>query len=291
MNILISGATGYLGSNLINSMFGDGHNFILLKRQNSLLARINECILPQLTMINIDSPNWQALLDQEQVDIIIHTATSYGRNNETLDNLIHTNIVFPIDLLNFSLKNHVKAFINTDTSLSPSVSAYSLTKNHFIDYAKLLNAKKKLSFVNVKMEHMYGPHDDLSKFTSFVINKCVRHESEIPLTRGEQLRDFIYIDDVVDAYKTIVNHVPFIDKGFVEFELGSGNAITIKQFVSMVHEFSQSKSKLLFGALPYRENEAMLSKADLTGLSKLGWNCKTSLEQGIRSIIEKEYGI
>jgi nucleoside-diphosphate-sugar epimerase len=113
----------------------------------------------------------------------------------------------------------------------------------------------------------------------------------IKLTPGDQLRDFIYIDDVVAAYIAIINSLDIIGSQIVkEFEVGSGEVHTIKDFVLTAQRIIGSGSELSFGALPHRENEIMYSMANLNPLLELGWECKTSMEAGIKKIVSSLTG-
>jgi nucleoside-diphosphate-sugar epimerase len=135
---------------------------------------------------------------------------------------------------------------------------------------------------------MYGPGDDESKFTTHVIKSCLANVPELKLTAGEQKRDFIYIDDVISAYMILLEKAKQQTENFQEYDLGSGKAIKIREFVEIVHKITQSCTKLNFGVLPYRENEIMQSEADITSLMSLGWLCQTSLIEGIKKIVQSD---
>ena len=130
---------------------------------------------------------------------------------------------------------------------------------------------------------MYGPDDDESKFTSYIINSCSKNDAEIKLTLGEQKRDFIYIDDVVFACQLLLSHKQ--DKEFEEYQLGSGVPVTIREFVETVHKLTKSRSLLRFGALDYRENEVMHSVANVESLTALGWKPRNNLVDGLKKVI------
>ena len=133
---------------------------------------------------------------------------------------------------------------------------------------------------------MYGPKDDSSKFVQFVIESLLRNEEKIKLTKGEQKRDFIFIKDVVEAYLKLLEVHDSLEDGFNEFEVGTGESITIKELVVKIKILTgNTKTKLIFGALPYRENEIMESKADITKLRGIGWSPKVSLEDGLKDTI------
>jgi nucleoside-diphosphate-sugar epimerase len=138
----------------------------------------------------------------------------------------------------------------------------------------------------MRLEHFYGPGDEASKFTTHVINSCLRNVPELKLTLGEQKRDFIYIDDVVSAYLIILEKLGQFPDLFNEFHVGSGAAVSIRDFVEKVHHITGSKTQLAFGSLPYRKGEVMSSHANVEPLEKLGWFCKINLEQGLNLVME-----
>jgi len=73
---------------------------------------------------------------------------------------------------------------------------------------------------------------------------------------------------------------------FMEFDVGSGHAVSIRKFVEAVHRITASKTHLAFGALPYREGEVMLSEANIDPLLELGWTCLIGLDEGLRSAVK-----
>jgi nucleoside-diphosphate-sugar epimerase len=235
------------------------------------------------------------------VDAVIHTATCYGRNGETAAEIFEANTVFPLRLLETATYFNSGIFFNTDTFFNSEskfntgsfnykyLNYYMLSKKHFYEWGKLYANNKKICFVNIRLEHVFGPGDDSSKFTSQVINSCLANISELKLTPGEQKRDFIYVDNVVDAYEVLLEKVINQSNLFQEYELGSGKAVTIREFVETVHKLTKSTTRLNFGALPYREDEIMNSEANIEKLDCLGWRCKISLIDGISEIISKNY--
>ena len=138
------------------------------------------------------------------------------------------------------------------------------------------------------MIHMFGPKDDTSKFSSYLIRSCISQVKELPLTKGEQMRDFIYVADVTSAYLTILKNLKIIGDGFHQYELGSGNAVSIRTFGELVKKLTNSKTNLCFGKLPYRDGEIMFSQANVSDIEGLGWISQYSLERGLKITIEKD---
>ena len=286
--ILLTGVTGFLGSHLAKALLSTGHDVVALTRRTSSMRRI-ESIASELALVEIDGLDFDTLLTQHSgVDAIIHTATAYGRNGESVSEIFAANTAFPLKLLDVGSRAGIKVFINTDTILDQYLNLYSLSKNQLLQWGKFFSIHNQLKFINLRLEHFYGPNDDASKFTTFVINNCMANTLELKLTLGEQKRDFIYIDDVVSAYLQILEKTTDFDNAFIEFDVGSGQSISIRSFVETVHRLTGSQTQLSFGAMPYRQGEVMHSEADISGLSALDWQCQYSVEAGLKIVIEQE---
>lgn len=283
--ILLTGATGFLGSNLARKLLASGHRVIVLKRSSSNLDRLAS-ILPGLSCYDV--ADLSAPFKEGKVDAVIHTATCYGRHGETAAEIVEANTAFPLRLLETASHFNTDTFFNTDTVLDKHLNGYALSKNHFLEWGKLFADCQKMRFVNIRLEHMYGPGDDASKFTTHVIKNFLANVAEINLTLGEQKRDFVYIDDVVAAYEILLENAGNQADLFQQYDLGSGKAITIRKFVETVHQLTGSSTHLNFGALPYRENEIMHSAANIERLKSLGWHCQTNVAEGIEKTMHYE---
>ena len=284
--IILTGATGYLGSHLAKALLAEGYDVVALKRKTSRLHRL-ESILPRLRFHDIEGLDF-ALLFQEMgnVDAVIHTATCYGRNGESASRISAANMQYPLSLLEAAVEAGVGTFINTDTSLDKHLNAYALSKKQFVDWGRYFAGRQKIRFLNARLEHFYGPGDDETKFTAHVIKSCLANAPELKLTLGEQRRDFIYIEDAVSAYLTVLEKKASLTDWFTQFDIGSGQAITIKEFVETVHRLANSTTKLAFGAIAYREGEVMSAQADTAFLRALGWRNTHILEQGLELILQ-----
>ena len=291
MNIVLTGASGFLGSALALHLLDAGHRVALLLRPTSRLDRLRgqEAAFDIARCASDDEVD--ALIRRVQPDVLIHTACAYGRQRESLLQLADANLRLGLVLLQ-ALQDTGRpvTFINTGTVLAPEVSPYALTKHQFAQWGRFLAAQSagQLRFVNVLLQHMYGPGDDPSKFTTHVLHACHRNEPTLKLTAGEQARDFIYIHDVVSAYATLVDRLDELE-AVLDIEVGSGVAPTIREFVETVHRLTASRTELLFGALPYRANEAMHCQADISRMKALGWQPRFDLEAGLRRTLEAEF--
>ena len=294
MKVLLTGATGFLGSRIVKALLEKKYQVVILKRSFSDTWRIND-LLSQLSVYDIDLCNLSSIFEKEnEINAVIHTATCYGKKGEKISQIFEANTYFPLNLIETAIEFIVGTFINTDTyynkcsRLYSSLSDYVLSKRQFLEWSKLFVEAKKIKFINAQLEHIFGPNDDESKFTSYVFDSCMRNVSRLNLTKGLQKRDFIYIDDVVSGYMVLLDKLFKQPLGFYEYEIGSGHIVTIREFVEKVHEITKSKTVLNFGEIPYRNNEIMESQANIEPLKKLGWSCKVDLEEGIKAVIKNE---
>jgi CDP-paratose synthetase len=285
-NVLLTGATGFLGSNLLKPLIEEGYHVVVLKRSFSDTSRIN-VFIDQVRFYDIDKIDLKSVFEENKIDVIIHCATSYGRKNEEPINLIESNLIFPLQLLALGKKASVPCFINTDTILDKRVNHYSLSKKHFEDWFGVY--ENDMLCINVVLEHFYGPDDDETKFVSHIIQKLLIGTNCIDLTEGLQERDFIYIDDVVGAFLLILKSIPQFEKGSQRFEIGTNKPIKIREFVNLVKKISGNDNTILnFGAIPYRVNEIMKFEVNTTSIRKLGWQPKILLEEGLSRTIMME---
>jgi len=280
--ILITGTTGFLGSHIAHRLVNK-YKVISLKRHLSNTWRIKD-ILDRMIHYDVDKTDLKAIFENHSIHTIIHTATNYGRSNDSLTDIIKTNLLFPMKLIELAMEYNVSNFFNTDTVANRSLNPYSLSKKQFCDWFKYIT--KRIRVVNIKLEHFYGPKDDDSKFVMFLINKMKKNEP-LDLTQGEQIRDFIYIDDVVNAYETLLNNVSFLNELYDEFEIGTGIPIRIKDLVLLIKKYTRTSSMINFGVIPYRDNEIMESKSDISKILAMNWQPKVSLDQGINYTISK----
>jgi CDP-paratose synthetase len=293
MKVLLTGATGYLGSHLARYFLQKGHHLIILKRSFSNIDRITD-IFDKLVSFDIDKINLDMVFNKvPNIDIVIHTAVNYGRNKSGVTNVFDSNVQFPLELLKISINNNVKVFINTDSYFSSEgvrlkyLEEYILSKRTFLEWARKY-ASNNIKLINMRLEHVYGPNESISKFTSWIVNECRVNATNINLSSGIQKRDFIYIDDVVEAYEMVVLKSDLLHVEYVEIGVGTGVATKVKDFVIEVHTITKSKSKIFFKKKPLRENEIMKSKANNDKLKSLGWNAKYTLAEGIAKVINTD---
>ncbi|MCW7548259.1 NAD(P)-dependent oxidoreductase [Photorhabdus sp. APURE] len=286
---IVTGATGFIGRHLVHR---------LLQEQFSVIA-ISRSKTPCHVVINNDIRviwcQWHSvencITDQHNLVAVIHLATAYGRTIDCFHEIEKANVLKPLTLLEFSVKHKIPIFINTDSFFTKTeynyqhMIPYILTKRSFNKWGEYFSSLGELSFINMRLEHVYGPGDREGKFIPFLINALKSSTKKIDCTDCSQKRDFIYIDDVIDAYITVLKYGTL--PGYVEYGVGLGYSVTMKDFIECLKKQLISNISIDYGALPHRKNEIMNSYADNSSLVVLGWKPKTNYLEGINNMIKK----
>ena len=281
--LLITGINGYLGSKLAKR-YSKEYNIIGLEYDCTNLFRLREYDF-EVFASKDGIPD--ALFKSHEIDGIIHTATFYGRNNESDGEMCYSNTYLPQLLLEKAIQNGCKLFINTDTVLDRFTNSYALTKKQFGDWLIYYSKNSNIRVVNLKLEHFFGPGTANTNFITLMIQKMLNNDSVIALTKCEQNRDFLYIDDLLRVYDLMLKSYNNF-KSYEDFNVGSGKNSNLREILEFIKTETSSISKLDYGAIPYRNNELMESNNDVTRLNNLGWFVEKKMNDGLKSIIDFE---
>lgn len=291
MHILVTGVTGFVGSRLAERLVQAGHTVTGIKRRTSSIIRIQQH--SRLKLHDVEDGVSQIFNRlASPLDAVIHTATQYGNTGETYANLFKANVLFPADLLTYAISQGVRVFVNTDTFFCKASSQYEYLQNYvktkqmFREIGKEFAEAAETVFINLSLEHVYGPGDGPQKFVTRLLRELMANKPSIALTEGSQRRDFVFVDDVAAAAEFVLLNFERLDSArFQHYEIGTGVSISLRDFVKCAKEITRSTSELRFGAIPYREHEIMESKADQYALQKLGWHPKIELKEGLLQTI------
>jgi len=204
------------------------------------------------------------------------------------------NTIFPLKLLEISAKFKTPIFINTDTYFNKNsipyqgLVNYSLSKYQFKEWGKQFGTDGRIFFINAQLEHLFGPGDADSKFTTYIIKSLLKNIDKLELTPGEQKRDFISVDNVVSAYLVLIEKACSNPQMYQHYEVGTGQSLSIREFVETAHRLIEAKTELVFGAKPYREDEIMFSQANIKPLIDLGWQPNLNFQHELLQTIEYE---
>ncbi|AWY01060.1 hypothetical protein A8139_20875 [Marinomonas primoryensis] len=290
VTVLVTGGAGFVGSHLVKKLCEMGYDLYVLAREGSNLSKLDS-VKDKVSFFNME--DLDSIFEKKNIDIVIHLATDYGRKKEGLSGLVNTNVVLGLKLLDNCVKYNVGLFVNTDSFFNDSkykntyMQNYTLSKKQFSDWLKVTG--NDLNVVNMKLHHVYGPYDNEGKFIPWLMDQLLKSDN-VDLTSGDQLRDFIYVDDVVSAYVSILINCRKNKKGFVEYIVSTGEKTKLSDFCMKLQDSmrllsSTENATLSFGKKTV-DDEIYDVYNDNTDLIRLGWRPEFTIEQGVEELVK-----
>ena len=297
--ILITGANGFVGRHVCAAMQKKGVRLLqLVRSRTSISNKENAQIVVDLTNRNMVAETFSAL----QPDYVIHLAgeknrndidtqfrDSYDRNLAISLNVIEACLGLPkferlIFLGSCDEYGHESSPFDEMQRELPA-NAYGLSKLAVTKILSGLYQSRQFPSIVLRPSVIYGPNQGDEMFLSALIQSLLAQKN-FAMTYGEQYRDFVYIDDVVDAIikaLTAVNQV----NGTV-INIGAGVSYQVKNIATLVANsiHQDANNHLKFGVVPYRTTEVIHYAVNIGRAEKLlGWQPTTKLEQGLQQTV------
>lgn len=268
MNILVTGANGFVGRHLIQRLLSDDVNVFAVVR------RATDC--SSLDMLRVDRFVLEDDIDEltgyiraKNIDGVIHLASLFVVDHKASDipDLINSNVTLGARVLEASCCAGVRWFINTGTfwqhylgeNYNP-VNLYAATKQAFEVIAKYYVETFGIRFVTLKLSDTYGPNDTRRKIVK-LWQDSLETGSVLDMSGGEQLIDIVHVSDVVSAFHQLVyllsHDDPRVAKGD-SYYVTSGTMITLRELAGRFEQKKGKKLNINWGARPYRDREVMI---------------------------------
>ncbi|MBI3378850.1 MAG: NAD-dependent epimerase/dehydratase family protein [Nitrospirae bacterium] len=293
--ILIVGGTGFIGRHLAVRCLKDTHfvTCIGLSAGKSF-SKDMEFIHADIS----DKKQLQAVLRDKSFDYVFNLGgyidhTAYFKGGRRLIESHFIGLMNLIDCLN---KEELKGFVQIGSSdeygnapapqkeymRESPISPYSFAKTAASHFIQMLSNTEGFPGVVLRLFLVYGPGQDEKRFLPQIITAFLRNES-VETTGGKQLRDFCYIDDVIDG---IIKAAVTDGANGKIINIASGIPMSIRDMINKVAHLI-GKGRAVFGARPYRHGENMELFADITSARKtLQWSPSVSVDEGLRKTIE-----
>lgn len=300
MKILITGATGFVGQNLIPqlSLHRPQDIMLLLVRDIEKAGKLySKQQYPNIVIA--ESYDFDSVINFSP-EIVLHLAafSTSSDSSEIIEQLINSNITFGVKLLDCLKKcNNLKLFINTGSAVQYRLGTesqndaylYGATKSAFINFLNYYSDVNNFKYVNVIPFSVYGGIMTVKRIMDYMI-ESLSSNTPIDMTPGEQILDFIHIDDLVDFYITLIDKTQKVltfNNG-INFFCGTGKGTSLRDLAKIVEKVYNKKTNINWGGRMYRERDTMYSVASIgKNLELLNWCAKIDLESGIRIMKEK----
>lgn len=295
VNLLVIGGSGFIGGAIVKRAIALGWQVDSL----GLSIPNEEIKVSGVTYITGDITDLETLkfLEIKKYDYVVnsggyinHSAFSSGG-----DKFLQAHFGGVVNLVKSIDRTNLKRFVNIgssdeygDTSAPQfesnrerPISPYSAGKAAATQFLQMLYRTERFPAVTLRLFLCYGPGQDRMRFLPHLISRSIANDV-IEISPGEQVRDYCFIDDIVEAvFLSMAND----DASGSVFNIASGNPISIKQVVEKVIDIVGSGNPK-FGAVPYRDGESMELYADVSLAKKvLSWSARTTLSDGLTKTI------
>ena len=303
--ILVTGGNGFIGAKVVERLVSLGYAPITMLRKNNDRKRLLH-VLDKIKIFEASLENAKdtsAILKKTNPEIIIHLA-GYGvysyqdMSKENIQRMISSNVDVTMNLLYAAQNTDCKLFINTgscfeygskdipfdEESMLEPVNMYGVTKASATLLSRVFSKTSTFSLVTVRPFTAYGPGEDERRFIATVIKQCLQGKNPT-LTSQKIVRDYIYIEDVVDAYIAIVELGEKLSGEIINISTGKGTLL--EDAAKIIIQKTKANVVVDIGSFPSRDGEVL----SLVGEAKkaerlLKWKARYSLEEGIDKTIE-----
>jgi nucleoside-diphosphate-sugar epimerase len=290
IKILIIGGSGFIGSHLVKKCYSLGWKVTSL----SLIKNKNKKKFKKIKYIYANCSDLELLKKSIKFDFdyvvnlggyIDHRETPKIRKKVLLDHFETTLNLTSLRTKKLKKYLHVGTGDEYGNNKSPlkenypddPKSTYALAKSLSSKHLLMLFKKEKFPATILRLFLVYGPNQKKDRLLPYVINNSLKNKP-IHLTHGKQLRDFCYIDDVVEAIILCLKNKK--SSGQI-FNIGSGNPITIIQIVKKIIKIT-NKGKLKINSLKVKKIENIKLYPSIKKIRKLiGWKPKVKLDYGL----------
>ena len=328
MTILVTGAAGFIGSHVIKRLLSSNYNvlgidiindYYDIELKNSRLENIkehisNNKIISSYEFLKVDiakSANFNMALKNKEIDIIIHLAADAGvrYSIDHPENFITNNITGFLNILEFSKNNKIKhllyassssiygmnvksPFEESDLSDFP-VSTYAATKKANELMAHTYSHIYNLPTTGLRFFTIYGP-SGRPDMAYFKFTKAILEGSPIDVyNKGNQSRDYTYIDDLIDAIYLLVEKFPdpMSDKvtlskaPFEIYNIGNSVPVSLNYFIECIEKSCGKKA--IKNLLPHQSGDVMTTLSSTSKLSDvINFSSKVNIEEGIDRFVK-----
>jgi len=293
-SVFVTGATCFLGRELIKRLINDGMTVTALTRPGSDLNRLGsllECI--NVAVYDGTQSSLDRALENAEADTIFHLAGRYAATHDSdeAELLIDANIKLGVRLLEAAHKTDTRRFINTGShfqyynndSYRP-LSLYAATKQAFQDILAYYQDAMGFQTINLIIFETFGAGDWRKKLMAAILD-AGRQGSTLKLGDHDPVMDFVYIDDMVNAFLH-ANQLLEINSSRHSgktYAVSGNDQHSISGIIKLFEQIDGTKIKTKAGQF---KNPDRIIVNPWAGENLSGWHAKLSLKDGIRKFIE-----
>ncbi len=289
MRYLITGANGFIGSHLARRLVNMGEQVQAWTGVSGDVTRLRE-VKDRIELRAVDLRNAADVakaLEPAAPAVIFHCA-AVGVTDPflPLDEAIRTNVYGTINLLR-AVQGHARVVVLRTSGEIDALNVYAASKAAAWQFCRMYARTQGWPLVGAMPFQIYGPGQSTKNIVPAAIEAALAGK-DFPMSSGRVRRDWIYIDDVIDALLALVQ----ADRFDVEsIEIGTGDLLTVRDVVAKIYSMAGRGGRPLLGALPDRagEVETQHSDVEVTKLV-LNWEPRVAMDAGLRLTIDSMPG-
>jgi nucleoside-diphosphate-sugar epimerase len=294
-SVLVTGASGFVGACAARSLLDRGHAVHVLLRDPKRAGRLHD-ILRQLIVHCGDTRDVESVrscLASAKPEVVLHLATRGAYESQSdADAILATNILGTQNLLQAAADAGVSLFVQTGSSseygfqkhpmretdrLEPN-SVYAVAKAAQTHLGQLWSRRGSMPVVCLRLFSVYGPWEEPTRLIPTLIRQA-RARRPLDLTSPETARDFVYVDDVLDA---LLDFPRLRTLGGEVINIASGRETKLREIVAEVLRLFPGRPELRWGAFPARQWDAAHWSGDIAKAERLlGWTPRHTLAEGL----------
>lgn len=297
--VLISGAAGFVGANLAARLSADGHDVHALVHPNSNLWRLSAgpVELARHKVDLLDAAGVERIVAAVRPEWVFHLAAhgAYAWHTDRR-RVIDTNVVGTMHLLDACCGHGFDAFVNAGSSSEYGIkdhlasegdrpepnSLYAVTKLAATHYCAHMARTTNLHVVTLRLYSVYGPLEEPGRLMPSLVLHGLRGEYP-PLANPGSAHDFVYIDDVLEAFMLAARGRAGDDRAI--FNVASGVSTSLERLVTLIGGTFGVRAEPRWHSFPDRPWDTALWAGDITRIrARLGWQPRCSLDQGIQAV-------
>lgn len=295
--VLLTGGTGFVGANLVRRLVERGDEVHLPVRATSDLWRLRD-LAADLRLHEVDlrdAAAVQAALAAVRPECVYHLAVYGAYPYQTdLREMVQSNLVATINVVEAALAAGCERLVNTGSSseygfkdhapaeaeLPEPNSSYALTKVSATLYCQHIARSRAVHVPTLRLYSVYGPYEEPTRLIPALVLQGLKGGLP-PLVRPDIARDYVYVDDVVDAYLLAAKR-PGSEPGAV-YNVGTGVQTSLGQAVGVARRVLDVGQEPQWGSLDARVWDTSVWVADNRRIrQELGWQPAYDFEAGFR---------
>lgn len=290
MKILLTGASGFIGGKLLAALIEKYGSNAVVALTSKKITGVNCLVYKSFSDFGLDNDCFN------EITHVIHAGAFIPKDTQQSNNisLCYENISYTKSLLSYEFKNLLRflnistidVYASTEEKLSENseiepISLYGSSKFYCEEMVKAFSAQRSISYMNLRIGHVYGPGEEKYKKVLPIAIKNIIENNPVELWGdGSDLRSFIFIEDVVES---ILNSLEVPEEN-LDINVVSGNSVSIYDLLHKIIEVSGKQVQLHKRSSNHKKRDLVF---DNSLLLKILLKEETDLIQGLK--IEYDY--